>query len=684
MSANAPSASGTSPSESRYERVKRILNTAQGSNEPSYQGYHRFWELPLAELLELSLYGVRLIAPAASAESEPRSGLPQMTMGSGGDAGSSCCSSQPRSGGDAASAPSSGRGAASGLIKGLKGEAPFDGSQFPPLPWGGSRVSTADIAFIEQWIDDGCPASDSMLRASAIEARQATLLALAAGREAHPRSLKTLNAQRAELGGLKVRKNVETLSPTELARYRDAITEMRKLDSYYQDQRSYLYWARIHAQNCQHNWQEFLTWHRAYLYSFEKQLQDIDPDITIPYWDWSVYNQDWTNPKNEPDTGNVAKAFHCFVDDDVLAELKGKVPDETLAKLATTRGKTFDSANRLYTAAGLPWSQSPDQDPILAALEQANPLWHRFRWPGWSSALFENYPRPEDDERILQIKEWFPFGSGPTDDNFFGALENVHNLLHLFTGGTNPNYDAKRYPNPWNRIEPQFGDMFSNSTTTFDPFFWSYHSNVDRLWDLWQQRHPCVNADNPTSVLPPFNFTVADTFSVKKLGYEYGLDSTVYQTNPDISLLRFKAAPAAVHPHALENHSRAEVRLHGIRYAPEGSGLLRVFLNQPDANEATTTKGNDHYVGQFALFAGGCIGGPGHCEPPPREKLPHDKRQRHMKTPGNIRMNATETVAKLRAQGAKDFQIQVVTLGIDGKAAPDILRMEAVSLNFFD
>ena len=30
----------------------------------------------------------------------------------------------------------------------------------------------------------------------------------------------------------------------------------------------------------------FLAWHRWYLLQFERRLQDEDPDIAIPYWDW--------------------------------------------------------------------------------------------------------------------------------------------------------------------------------------------------------------------------------------------------------------------------------------------------------------------------------------------------------------------------------------------------------------
>jgi photosystem II stability/assembly factor-like uncharacterized protein len=58
-----------------------------------------------------------------------------------------------------------GNGAASNLVKALKGEAPFGadlpdpppGAQFSRMPAGLSPVSGADIVFIQTWIDDGCP-----------------------------------------------------------------------------------------------------------------------------------------------------------------------------------------------------------------------------------------------------------------------------------------------------------------------------------------------------------------------------------------------------------------------------------------------------------------------------------------------------------------------------------------------
>jgi hypothetical protein len=61
---------------------------------------------------------------------------------------------------DIIAAPGPNRGARSGLILAIKGEAPFGtgiGGGIPRMPLFRSPVAPDDIAFIEKWIDDDCP-----------------------------------------------------------------------------------------------------------------------------------------------------------------------------------------------------------------------------------------------------------------------------------------------------------------------------------------------------------------------------------------------------------------------------------------------------------------------------------------------------------------------------------------------
>ncbi len=45
------------------DSVKQILDRAAGESTVDYDGRGRFWHLPLAQLLEVKIHGVRMIAP---------------------------------------------------------------------------------------------------------------------------------------------------------------------------------------------------------------------------------------------------------------------------------------------------------------------------------------------------------------------------------------------------------------------------------------------------------------------------------------------------------------------------------------------------------------------------------------------------------------------------------------------
>ena len=177
---------------------------------------------------------------------------------------------------------------------------------------------------------------------------------------------------------------------------------------------------------------------------------------------------------------------------------------------------------------------------------------------------------------------------------------------------------------------------------------------------------------------------VGETLNAAKLGYEYIKSSHLYETHNQVSITRFKSAKAGVHPAVLGNHSRAEIRLHKVQYAVNSGTYIRVFLNEPNADIHTLTQGNDHFVGQIQLFSGSCIGGPGHCDPPAETKRKFDYRPRHHKTPSNIRLDATETVRKLRAHGETDLHINLVVMDLTGQLKSNALWLDAVSLNFLD
>lgn len=91
-----------------------------------------------------------------------------------------------------------------------------------------------------------------------------------------------------------VRRDISTLAATDpiLESYRAAISAMQALPS--SNPRSWAAQAAIHGSagsfnTCAHaNW-HFLTWHRAYLYFFERICRKLsnDDSFALPYWNWT-------------------------------------------------------------------------------------------------------------------------------------------------------------------------------------------------------------------------------------------------------------------------------------------------------------------------------------------------------------------------------------------------------------
>src|SRR4029453_19534788 len=79
--------------------------------------------------------------------------------------------------------------------------------------------------------------------------------------------------------------------------------------------------------------------------------------------------------------------------------------------------------------------------------------------PPRDSSLPDELPRDRTIRSILQA---------PTFSDFSSRLENVHNDVHVWVGGS----------------------MSAVPVAGFDPVFWSHHAMIDRLWYLWKLAHP--------------------------------------------------------------------------------------------------------------------------------------------------------------------------------------------------
>ncbi len=599
-----------------------------------------------------------------------------------------------------------------------------------------------DIAYIADWIDDGCPGDDHDLAsydlgtlaaepelvtfapavstsgAASAAAAGANLPADVLTYAAHAGSPNELRAARGEV---KQRLNVDCLDDTQLEKLRYAFRELYRLNKWPADRRSYNNLALIHQNHCQHGWERFLPWHRVYLYEFEQALQDVCPDVTIPYWDWTMAPY---RPA-KPELGwIIPPAFKAFLTKASLTYLEHADPPLPAPEAAILRQEMV-LPRKLYTSGttfladvarliGPTYATGEHRRRFIDALLATNALWYPLRYPAEycppgatiNQVIHYHYPSADDVAQILSLRTFRDFGGGSLYNDSFGFLDqNPHNTMHIWTGGMNPakcpgapdfeadlhgdrnrgvRVDGRRFHTRDDLYgQPQYGDMFSNLTASYDPVFWPIHSNVDRLWHEWQQLNPNGEPVDLDDVLTPWSYTLRDTLDMSRFGYEYVKSATLLPVGLAAPVGRFVSAPIGLPEAVRAGFRQAEVRLHRVPQLPR-SCFVRVFLNLPGA-EAGTPIDDPNYAGYLAIFGHGpCYGGPGHCDLPPRHARPYDLRPRSHNTPRNHRVDVTKTARALLAAGATSLQITLVVIGADYQEDRELLRLDGVSLDFLD
>jgi tyrosinase len=693
-----------------YARVKAILDDAAGDSAADYGGAGRFWGNGARALENAEIFGVKMVAP-----------LP---------AGHACC------------APAGARSAASGLVKGLRGEAPFDGGRFPPLPWGGRAVTPADIDRIADWIDAGCPGETTSMPVELSPGDSAPTVAVRVSEIAEFPVAADGYSPASGAGEPRRRMNIDCMSDPQLDRLRRGFRQLYDLNKWPEDRRSYNNQALVHQNHCQHGWERFLPWHRAYLYEFEQNLQDFEPGLMLPYWDFTMPEY---RPE-QPDKGRIIpKSMQAYLTEEAAERLAAALDpapsaDQKKAILALARDRVcFTSQHTFFCnligtigySAVTPDPGDANRRRVIDALLDSNALWYPLRYPAEyagggtiNQVIHYHYPSADDIAQILSLNNFRDFGGGSIYDSAFGFLDqNPHNTMHIWTGGQNPDAGAATYvcsggptatgttPRPdadtaplraltarrnaaaqvgGRRFharsdlysQPGLGDMFSNLTASYDPVFWPIHVNIDRIWGEWQKLNPNALPADLDAVLSPWNYTIRDTLDIAPFGYEYVRSSHFMPVGLEAPVNRFVSQPIAV-PEAARSFKRAEIRLHQVPQLLR-SCFVRAFLNDPGANASTPIRGNPHYAGYISIFGhGACYGGPGHCDIPPAQPRRFDQRPRSHNTPRNHRIDVTAAARPL-LDGGGPLQITLVVIGGDYQEETELLKLEGVSISFLD
>lgn len=89
-----------------------------------------------------------------------------------------------------------------------------------------------------------------------------------------------------------VRRDVATLSQQDFQRFSSVVREMHRrglMDGFGS--------MHDHISHQIHGNEQFFAWHRRFLRHFEMLMQEIDPDVVLPYWNWGTT---WQNPAGDP------------------------------------------------------------------------------------------------------------------------------------------------------------------------------------------------------------------------------------------------------------------------------------------------------------------------------------------------------------------------------------------------
>jgi len=324
------------------------------------------------------------------------------------------------------------------------------------------------------------------------------------------------------------RRNINCLTTNQLHDLRETLAILYQLPA--SSPNSFLTIAGIHGMPapvwCIHGAPGFFSWHRAYMLEYERALQWLNPDVHLPFWNWS----------SGPTTG---------------------VP-------AACSQPTYVNRNG-----------DTVPNPLFAG-----PL------PAGGPGMMTSRRADIDTTSFGDLAATAQTALGNSDFvSFQNALNSVHGSVHGRVGG----------------------DMSSVPYAGFDPIFFLHHANVDRLWAQWQASHPGALPPNEAGLsLEPFvkpctdvYYTGSDMESTQALGYAYSNFCIIFVGPIVLKPIRLKSEPwwrerlSAAHLVVRASHMQA------------ASFDLRVFLNDPEANEKTPIGEHPGYAGAFGIFGMG-------------------------------------------------------------------------------
>jgi len=277
-----------------------------------------------------------------------------------------------------------------------------------------------------------------------------------------------------------IRRNLATVNKEERDLLRDAILQLNQV--FYSPTGSrtdfpaghvseWFKQDEIHQSSHVHGCPAFLPWHRELLNRFEALIRTVDSRLSLHYWDWNL------DPANMPDgEGGTIDLF----DDQFMGNADINVNGGAVGEPLLSAG-FYDPNAANYR---------DDISPVhLVRPNPADPS--TFHYPDPATGPLHVHYNPADPPQTLTRGKQAgappvgaPNAGWATDDQFIRASswEAFRDLMYGDEQGTS---QVGAHGAAHGYIGGNLGDPHLSFR---DPFVFFLHSNIDRLWAMWQRQ----------------------------------------------------------------------------------------------------------------------------------------------------------------------------------------------------
>ncbi|HWW62146.1 MAG TPA: tyrosinase family protein [Thermoanaerobaculia bacterium] len=377
-----------------------------------------------------------------------------------------------------------------------------------------------------------------------------------------------------DTGPLRVRRSIYDAmnDAVWLQKYQDAIAALRKLP--YDDPRSWCRQANVHCFNCSgggstvevHLNYQFLPWHRAYLYFYEKILGELihDPTFALPYWDWNAENSADCKAHFQLPAPYAKSSSSLF---DKNREKRG--PNEQMRARIVGAGRVngiiIDNPTQLDFAGG----------PINNAEDSA-------LWPGPHGAVHNYVGLQQPDPRNVDMGS---LAAAARDPIFFAHHANIDRIWDVWW-----NYYAR----------PQYTSDFLDQTFTF--------YDEKKQWVEIKARDVYDPALLHFRYEPPSKCTVPLPPNTASADVQLNVAPKTVPAEIRGPAPHPEMKSAGAVPSSFEG-KRVVLHIDDVHVGDQKDAAVAVFLNLPNAN-ASTSFDDPHFVDFFTVVTHG--GGPEH------------------------------------------------------------------------